>query len=247
MRANGHFVSRTKSRTLTASLLILVLVASSGCSAVLGERGSGDVTTETREVDEFTGIALEGEGRVEIEVGDSTSLTIEAEDNLLPLLTSEVSGGVLVLGTTREVDPTEEIVYHVISTGVERLQVSGSGQIDSPVVGGEAVAIGVSGSGEVRVDDATANDIQVDISGSGFVEISGEADTLEVTISGSGSLDAEALTVMTADVTIPGSGDVVVDVVDHLEVDVSGSGTVEYLGSPEVDSNISGSGSVDQR
>jgi hypothetical protein len=230
-----------------AALLILTLLASSGCNAVLGERGSGDLTSETREVDEFTGVALEGEGRVEIEVGDSSSLTIEAEDNLLPFLTSEVSGGVLVLDTTREVDPTEDIVYHLTTTDVERLQVSGSGQIDAPVVGGDAVAIGVSGSGEVRVDDATANDIRVDISGSGFVEIAGDADNLDVTISGSGSLDAEALTVMTAEVTIPGSGDVVIDVVDHLDVVVSGSGTVEYLGSPEVDSNITGSGSVDSR
>jgi hypothetical protein len=174
-------------------------------------------------------------------------LTIEAEDNLLPLLTSEVSGGVLILDTTREVDPTEDIVYHLTTTGVQRLQVSGSGQIDSPVVGGNTVAIGVSGSGDVRVADAKANDIQVDISGSGYVEISGEADTLDASISGSGTLDAETLTVMTAAVTLPGSGHVVVDVVEHLEVVVSGSGTVEYLGSPVVDSDITGSGSVDRR
>jgi Putative auto-transporter adhesin, head GIN domain len=230
-----------------AFLLILALVASSGCSAVLGERGSGDLTSEARQIDEFTGVALEGEGRVEIEVGDPPALTVEAEDNLLPLLTSEVRDGVLILGTTREVDPTEEIVYHVTTIDVDRLQVSGSGRIDAPVVAGEAVVIGVNGSGDVRVDVATAHDMEVDISGSGSVEISGEADTLEVSISGSGSLDAETLRVMTADVTIPGSGDVVVEVADQLEVDISGSGTVEYLGSPEVDSNISGSGSVDPR
>jgi hypothetical protein len=68
-----------------------------------------------------------------------------------------------------------------------------------------------------------------------------------VSISGSGNLDAESLTAMTADVTIPGSGSVVVAVEDHLEVDVSGSGSVEYLGNPTVDSNITGSGSVNPR
>jgi hypothetical protein len=80
-----------------------------------------------------------------------------------------------------------------------------------------------------------------------MVQIAGEADTLVASISGSGTLDAEALTVMTAEVTIPGSGAVVVNVEDVLEVDVSGSGSVEYLGTPEVESNISGSGSVNPR
>ena len=49
---------------------------------------------------------------------------------------------------------------------------------------------------------------------------------------------------VTADVTIPGPGDVVVDVEDHLEIDVSGSGMSEYLGTPIVESNITGLGSV---
>jgi hypothetical protein len=240
-------VSPSNGRTLTVPLLILALAASAGCSSILGERGSGDVTSEEREVSEFTGIELEGEGQVEIEIGPSSSLVIEAEDNLLPLLSSEVSEGVLVLGTTREVDPTRDIIYHVTMTDLESLQVTGSGRILAPAVNGESVAIGVSGSGEVHADDVAATLVEVEIEGSGSVEIAGATDTLVVSISGSGNLDAESLTAMTADVTIPGSGSVVVAVEDHLEVDVSGSGSVEYLGNPTVDSNITGSGSVNPR
>ncbi len=232
---------------MTVFLLTLVFVVSAGCSAVLGERGNGDVTSEEREVGEFTGVELDGEGNVEIEVGASPSLVIEAEDNLLPLLTSEVSSGVLVLGTTENIDPTRDIVYHVTMSGTDNLQVSGSGRIDAPSVTGETAAIGVSGSGSVNVDDVAVTDLEVDVSGSGSVEVGGGAETLVVSISGSGSLDAESLTVATADVTIPGSGNVVVGVDDHLEVDISGSGSVEYLGSPQVESDISGSGSVDSR
>ena len=61
--------------------------------------GSGHVETETRQVSGFTGIDLAGSGEVTIEQGDAESLTIEADDNVLPELTSEVSDSVLTLGT----------------------------------------------------------------------------------------------------------------------------------------------------
>lgn len=231
--------------TVGVAITALLLV---GCSSLIGERGSGDLISETREVSDFTGVDVSGEGHVTITIGDEFGLVISAEDNIMPLLTSEVRDDTLVLGVSESINPTEEITYEVTMPLVSLLRVSGSGRIDVPGVDNESLEVEVSGSGAINVDDLSATGFHTDISGSGEVVVSGEADHVEVSISGSGSLDAERLTARSATVEVSGSGSVVVDVSEELEVDVSGSGSVEYVGDPPaLDVDVSGSGDVSAR
>lgn len=232
-------------RAITVVSLLALPIAA--CSNIIGERGSGNVTTETREVSGFDGIELAGQGRVEVAFGDSEALVIEAEDNLMPLLTSNVNGDTLVLGTTRNIAPTEDIVYAVTVVSLEAVEVSGSGDILAPDLNGETLGATVSGSGDIVLTDMAVDELAISIGGSGYIEVTGVVDDLDVTVSGSGEVNAEALSADTATVSISGSGDAVVNVSEELTADVSGSGSIEYLGNPTVDSNISGSGSIAPR
>src|SRR5687767_8419257 len=94
---------RTKSRLSMWVLLPLVL---SACGLFQGDddrviTGSGRVTSETRAVSGITAIALEGLGEVVVQQGATEGLIIEAEDNLLPLITSTVENGTLRLAFDR--------------------------------------------------------------------------------------------------------------------------------------------------
>src|SRR5262245_36154117 len=60
-------------------------------------KGSGVVATEVRPVEPFTAISLLGPGHVVIERTGTESVTVMADDNLLPLIKSEVRGGTLFL------------------------------------------------------------------------------------------------------------------------------------------------------
>lgn len=237
--------SRRTTRVLLAVAILTLAVG--GCRGILGERGSGVITTETRSVSGFDQIDLAGQGRVEIDFGDSEALVIEAEDNLMPLLTSDVSGGTLVLGSTRNIDPTVDVVYSVTVTSLNSLRLSGSGEIHAPDFVGNNIDIELGGSGFVLLNGIDVGEVGAEISGSGNIELSGIADRLNASISGSGSLDADALTVSGANVSISGSGHAVVNATDSLVADVSGSGSVEYLGDPSVRAEVSGSGNVDPR
>jgi hypothetical protein len=73
---------------------VLVLPA---CSVVTG---SGQTESETREVSGFTRVDLSGSGEVTVVQGDVESLTVEADENVLPVLTSDVSDSTLKLGTS---------------------------------------------------------------------------------------------------------------------------------------------------
>ncbi len=194
---------------------------------IVGERGSGTMATETRDVSGFTEVDLSGSGKALISVTGTESLTVEAEDNILPLLTTEVRNGRLVLGVKQGISPTRGIVYTITVVSLESVELSGSGLVS---------ATGVD-----------AGDFDVEISGSGTVVAEGAAGSLDLSISGSGSFDGEDLVSALGNVSLSGSGSAVVNVKDDLDVRVSGSGSVRYLGEPSVSVSIFGSGDVSKR
>ncbi len=207
-----------------------MLLAAILCGSCIrpGVEGSGNVITESREVSDFNEIVLGGTGRVVVDVTGTESLTIEAEDNIMPFLETRVSNGRLRLETNRSISPTVEIVYTITAETLDGLVISGSGVVEAEAV------------------DST--DFRVDISGSGDVVVEGTlSGLLSVSISGSGEFDGESLTAPEGQVDVSGSGNAVVNITDDLDVSVSGSGEVQYLGEPNVESSVSGSGTVTPR
>jgi hypothetical protein len=137
-------------RRLSAlSVLILVIPTLVGACSVLGERGSGTMTSEARDVSGFDAIDLSGSGTVRISVTGSESVTVEAEDNILPLLTTEVRGGTLVLGAKQSISPTREIVYTITAVSLTAVTVSGSGSVTATDVDAGTFEVDISGSGTV--------------------------------------------------------------------------------------------------
>jgi hypothetical protein len=210
-----------RNRALLALLAVLLLA---GCTIT---RGSGQLSSEPRQVSGFTKVELSGSGELKIEQTGTESLTISAEDNLLPKITSEVSGGTLVLGvkSNAKIVPTKPISY---SLTVKDL-----------------TGLAVAGSGSVTMSKLATPALSTDISGSAAITASGTADNQDLKISGSGRYQAEQLMSKTVNVDISGSGVANVYATDLLDVQMSGSGTLTYSGDPkQVTQQITGSGKL---
>jgi hypothetical protein len=218
---------RLRGLVLGAATLITVVAVSACDGGVFGVRGSGNVITESRDVSGFNEITLLGSGSVVVEVNGSESLTVEAEDNIMPLLKTEVRNGRLELSVESSISPTVEVKYTITAASLD--------------------GVSISGSGDVAATGIDAESFDVEISGSGRVEPTGTADTLTLRISGSGRYDGEGLAASVGDVRVSGSGDAVVYVTEDLDVDVSGSGSVKYIGEPSLTTSISGSGDISRR
>ena len=65
---------------------------------------------------------------------------------------------------------------------------------------------------------------------------------LDATITGSGSMKADELSVGSAGITITGSGSARVNVLKELETNITGSGSVQYKGNPLINAHSTGSG-----
>lgn len=234
-------------RKLVVSLMLLALFTGS-CNMFTIE-GSGDITTETREVSGFERVGLSNMGVVVLTQGETEGLTVRADDNLMEYVVTEVRDGTLRIGLTQKASlgslrPTEPIVFDVSVRNLSGLSVSGSGSLEVGRLVTDFLAISVSGSGSIDVGDLTADEVTAAISGSGQVSVVGEARAQTVSVSGSGGYRAQYLITLESDVSVSGSGLVALNAAERLDVRISGSGTVRYSGEPGITEDISGSGSL---
>lgn len=215
------------------------------------------MTTETRRLGTFSEVALRGHGELIIEQAPEATeeVTIEADESLMPRISSEVIGRRLVLGLGM---PWYEWItwwfswifladhrvrYHLKVRNLEEMALQGSGAISCNGLRGSACRMRISGSGRIVVGGLDEGTVETRISGSGNITCSGAAQAFEARISGSGDR-AEGLECRRAATRISGSGDISVHATESLNVGISGSGRVSYAGEPRVDTHISGSGRV---
>ena len=203
--------------------LIAAAAALVACSVTTG---SGNVVSESRNVSGFTKIDLTGAGEVTIDQNGTEALTIEADDNLMSKVTSEVVDGTLRLGERSNlISLTKPVKYRVSVKDLTGLMISGSGTVTAAKI--------------------TSSRLAVDINGSGRVTAGGTVENQDLMISGSGDYQAKDLQTKITTVKISGSGDAAVSVSDSLDIQMSGSGKLTYYGNPpQVTQQISGSGRV---
>lgn len=210
--------------------------------------GSGNVTTETRNVSGFHSLDLLNSGNVIITQGDTEGLVIEAEDNILPLIETKVTeNGELRIGfkPREEIHLTKPLVFRLAVKTLDNVVLSGSGDISSKALKADQFALKLQGSGNVAVDHLETGAVTVAIDGSGDVKLAGKAASQSVSVNGSGDYDAAGLKTGAATVNVAGSGDCEVSASETLGINISGSGDVSYYGKPAVTKHVSGSGDVE--
>ena len=215
------------------------------------EHGSGKVITESRFSKSFNTVEVIGNANLYITQGFNEKVIVEAEDNLMDQITTEVRNGVLLIDTENKfgnyIWPTKPINVHIEMYDVKKLLITGSGNIiGQSKINADTLKLNISGSGEADLDVDTKL-LETIISGDGKVKLQGIAGTHEFEISGSGSLEADELITTTSKIHISGSGDAFIAVIDAIEIEISGSGNVKYKGNAEITKqNLSGDGSIEK-
>ena len=213
-----------------------------------GERGSGNVVTETREVSGFHAIEVEYPAQVFVSQGSRESLEIEAEDNLLPNLKTEVRNGRLEIFYRREngkhVNPTKTVKINIVVKDLDQVDFSSAGELSVEKLKTDNLDVSLSGAGNLHLDDVQLRGLGVSLSGAGSMTASGTAEDLDVNISGFGDFKGGDLHGQVARVNISGAGSATVWVDEDLMAGISGAGSISYYGAASVSKQISGVGGV---
>ena len=209
-------------------------------------QGSGNVVTESRDVSGFNSVSISGIGRVIITQVDKEALTIEADDNIMEHITSEVSDGTLILGYKEDLslESASPVVFRVNLKNLISLDNAGTASFEVDKVNTDQLQITKSGTGDIKIIELNAKDINVSAEGTGKIELGGSVENQEVDLLGTVEYHAPDVKSQNANVSVDGTANAFVWVLDSLDVVINGSGEVHYYGSPSVTQDISGTGSL---
>jgi len=190
-----------------------------------GVQGSGNVANEKRNVSNFKGIDVGGIYEVEIVAQKDFSVEVEADDNLLPLIKTEVDNGILEISSEKRFNTKSPVRIRISAPNIEELE--------------------VSGASKVNLSNLDNNFLKVDASGASKMEISGKTVDLDIESSGACKINAENLQSQNATVDSSGASNINVSVSGALKVDASGASKITYAGNPQnIEKDTSGAGSV---
>lgn len=194
-------------------------------SISFGEKGSGNVASEYREVPDFRSLDVSGVFQVEVTVQKDYSVQVEADDNLLPLIRTEVKEGRLVIEADQKFSTHNPLKIKITAPDLETIEASGASNV---------VVMGLD-------NDA----IEIRSSGASSVELSGTSEKLVANISGSSKVEAGALKAENVTVDASGASKAHVFPIGQLKAEASGASKVTYNGIPKsVEKKTSGAGSV---
>lgn len=191
-------------------------------------KGSGVIKSETRQTAEFKGVDAGGIFNVEVTLGKGFGVEVEADDNLLEHIRTEVRGGVLKIETAKRLKSDSPIRVRVSAPDLETVEVSGASKMSVTGVNNAALKIDTSGASQLKVDGFTSN--------------------LTVDISGASKIEASNLKAENASVDASGASSVNLFVTGRLVSEASGASKIAYEGTPSsVDKNASGAGRIYQK
>lgn len=237
-------------RSLSIIIMSSVLLSACGIPYINVTRGSGVVTTQTRDVSGFDSVQVDGAGEIFIIQGEEESLQIQAEDNIIDRLTSEVQGNTLVLGYRdsawrNSIIPTKRITYTLTIDDLSEITINGAADLEMDSLETGTFALTINGAGQVSIDQFLAESLNVKIAGTTNMNISGQVSQQFVSIEGAGNYKAGDLQTNATSIEINGLGSATVWASETLNISIDGGGDVRYYGTPNVTQNINGLGDID--
>lgn len=210
--------------------MLVGLFSAMNCSPgnISGVQGSGTAKSEKREVSGFKQVAAGGAITLEIVAQKDFSVEVQADDNLLALIKTEVSGDTLKISSEERISPKTKILV----------------KISMP----ELNSLDVSGASGAAVSNVKTDMLKLEASGASKIKIDGQANRLESNASGASGIDAEGLKVENADIEASGASNTTVSAINELKADASGASTIYYTGEPKsISPKTSGASSVKKK
>ncbi|MEQ9426833.1 MAG: head GIN domain-containing protein [Cyclobacteriaceae bacterium] len=203
---------------------------------------------EVRELNltNFAKIDLGGAFTVELINSDKNYIRIEADEDLMEDIISEVRGSTLKVYVDRKSYNAKKRIYLKIEfEALEEIEISGAVDLETKnMITANDFKIDFSGAGNANLE-LTAESLEVEMSGAGDIDISGKVDRQDVDISGVGTYAAYGLECAETEVDVSGVGSAQVVATQSIVAQTSGVGSVRYKGDPKkVKVDSSGIGKV---
>lgn len=226
-------------------LIIFSIVLIASCRN--GITGSGNIITETRNVAAFTSISVSGSIKVNVKMGATTSVIVEADDNIMPKVISKVSGNNLTL-KLEGINNLRNATVHINITVpmLNKVTTSASAEVSSTevITSADKISCSASSASSIKMD-VDAPTIFADGSSGADITLTGR--TKNLTAESSSGSDVNLIGLQAENVTASASSGAEISLFASLglKANASSGGNINYKGgAASVVKNVSSGGSV---
>jgi len=210
--------------------------------------------TETRELGAFTHISMRGIGKIYIDQGKEQKVVIEGNEIAIDRITTNVSGGKLVIDVGRDWMEKlsagfdflshDDIRLYITVKDLEELEVTGVADAEAKDIKAKDFSLKMTGASNLKLFNLNADSLKAEIPGAGKIAVDGKVNRLSVTLTGAGNFSGHKLKSKISKVTLSGVGSAQLWVTNELDVTITGVGSVEYYGNPLIKQSVTMLGKI---
>jgi hypothetical protein len=226
----------------TAAWLLFFTMTANCLAQVIG---NGQVIKEERKLSGFKSISVGNAIHLQIRQGSDEKVTVETDENILPYLKTEVSGGELQIGLKGNVRNSTALNVYVTVQQLVELESSSAARVTSEGKIESSEFHLSSGSGSAVILELSCGNLKVDMSSGSALKLSGSVKTISVDGSSGSALAASDLLAEKGDAEASSGAAIILHITKELKARVSSGAVVTVSGNPKIrDTDSSSGGSV---
>ncbi|HEY9170390.1 MAG TPA: head GIN domain-containing protein [Lutibacter sp.] len=234
--------------TILISIYLALLFTTSSCNfdGVIGVKGNRNVVSEDREIrSDFEIITVQQGINLFITQGKPTNINVEADENIMDLLITEVKSNELNIYFEKNVNQAKARNVYLTTETILKIKASSGASVNSENTLQSASLELDSSSGSTIKIRVNANDVISESSSGSSIKLYGKCNTFTANSSSGSTINARELKTVDAKVQASSGANINVNVTGKLMAKASSGADIDYNGSPEaIDKETSSGGSV---
>jgi len=226
-------------------LMGMFATVSFGCWYVPQDHSTGNFIKEERIVSNFTKLDVGGAFRVYLSQGSQEKLVLEADDDEMKEIVTEVVGSTLKIYTDSDWGKRfHEMTIWVTFKDLDKIDFSGAVEVtgEGPLTFSDLDLV-VSGAAEISLN-MKAEKLEAEFSGASEVDFSGSCKSGYIELSGASDFDAQNFEFQDLNIEVSGASEAKVWATGTLNIDASGASDIRYKGTPNISIDESGASEV---
>ncbi|OIQ39381.1 MAG: hypothetical protein BM563_04380 [Bacteroidetes bacterium MedPE-SWsnd-G1] len=237
-------------KTAKFSILVVLLIATTSCMFDgFGIKGNRNVVTEDRKISaEFSEIKASHGINVYLTQGTPTDLHVEADENIIDLLVTEVEGNTLKIYFDKNVSRAKARNVYVTADELTYLKATSGSEIRSEgTIRAKNLKLS-SNSGAELVLAINATEVTCSTSSGAHAKLTGTTKSFAGDASSGSQIDADDLTSQKATAGVSSGADISLHASEELDARASSGGHISFEGNPAVlNKSKSSGGSISKR
>lgn len=233
-------------KKITVILVILFTTSSCFMDGLTGIRGNGNIVSEDRTItSDFDAIKVQQGISLHLTQGNSTTLNVEADENILDLLITEVKNNELKVYFEKNVYRAKARNVYLTTKNISEIRTSSGASVKSEnTLQVDVLNLNSSSGSSIKIY-VNGTEISSEASSGASIDINGKTTSFSANASSGSSIDADKLETVDAYVKASSGASIDVNVTGKLTAKASSGGDIDFEGNPtSVNKDTSSGGSV---